>query len=130
MKNIITILLILILPIVAYLVMNKNSQDIIANAKENNLPTLMTFSSTMCIDCQKMKTVINDVKDTYSDKINFVSINALDINKRVKDYIKKYGVVLVPTMIFIDANGNMTNKIEGYIPKEQLITEIEETING
>lgn len=130
MKNIITILLILILPIVAYLVMNKNSQDIIANAKENNLPTLMTFSSTMCIDCQKMKTVINDVKDTYSDKINFVSINALDKNKRVKDYIKKYGVVLVPTMIFIDANGNMTNKIEGYIPKEQLITEIEETING
>ena len=35
MKNIITILLILILPIIAYLIMNKNSEQIMAVAKEN-----------------------------------------------------------------------------------------------
>lgn len=130
MKNIITILLILILPIVAYVLLNKNSNNIIANAKENNLPTLMTFSSTMCLDCQKMKGVISEVEKEYNSKINFVSINALDKNRKIKDYIKKYGVVLVPTMVFVDQNGNMTNKIEGYIPKEQLITELEEAING
>lgn len=130
MKNIITILLILILPIIAYIVMSKNSQDIIANAKENNLPTLMTFSSTMCMDCQKMKSVIGEVKNAYEGKINFININALDKDKKVKDSIKKYGVVLVPTMIFLDSNGNITNKTEGYIPKEELITKIEEIING
>lgn len=130
MKNIITILLILILPIIAYIVMSKNSQDIIANAKENNLPTLMTFSSTMCMDCQKMKSVISEVRNDYEGEINFININALDKDKKVKDSIKRYGVVLVPTMIFLDSNGNVTNKTEGYIPKEELITKIEETING
>lgn len=129
MKNIITILIILILPIAAYLIVNKNSQDIIANAKENNMPTLMTFSSAMCMDCQKLKAVINEIKGEYSNKINFVSINAMDKDRKVKDYIKKYGIVLVPTMIFLDKNGNVTNKIEGYIPKDELINEIEETVN-
>lgn len=130
MKNIITILLILILPIVAYLIMNKNSEQIMAIAKENNLPTLMSFSSTMCIDCQKMKKVLNEIEPTYQNKINFVSINALDKDRKIKNYINKYGVTLVPTLIFVDNNGNMTNKIEGYISKEELISEIEEAING
>ena len=130
MKNIITILLILIIPIVAYLIMSKNSKDIIAVSKENNLPTLMAFSSTMCIDCQKMKKLLNEIEPTYQNKINFISINALDKDKKVKNYVNKYGVVLVPTLIFVDTNGNVTNKIEGFIPKEELISEIEEAING
>ena len=130
MKNIITILLILILPIIAYLIMNKNSEQIMAVAKENNLPTLMTFSSTMCIDCQKMKKLLNEIEPAYQNKINFVSINALDKDKKVKNYINKFGVTLVPTLVFIDDNGTLINKIEGYIPKEELISEIEEAING
>lgn len=130
MKNIITILLILILPIIAYLIMNKNSNEIMAIAKENNLPTIMSFSSTMCIDCQKMKKLLSEIEPTYQNKINFISINAMDKDKKVKNYINKYGVTLVPTLIFIDNNGNMLNKIEGYIQKEELISVIEEAING
>ena len=54
----------------------------------------------------------------------------MDNNKKVQDLIKKHGVVLVPTIILIDRNGNNINKIEGYIEKEKLIVEIEEAING
>lgn len=129
MKNIITILLILILPIIAYLIMSKNSNEIMAIAKENNLPTIMTFSSTMCIDCQKMKKLLSEIEPTYQNKINFISINAMDKDKKVKSYINKYGVTLVPTLIFIDINGNVINKVEGYIQKEELVSKIEEAIN-
>ncbi len=130
MKNIITIALILILPIAVYTILSKNSSNIIAFAQEGNKPSLMAFTSTMCMDCQKMKGIIKEIEDNYNDKINFVSINALDKNRKVQSYVKKHHVVLVPTIVFLDENGNEVNKIEGYIPKEELIKEIEEVING
>ena len=129
MKNIITIILVLLLPLCTYFIMSKTSNDVVAVAKENS-PSIYIFTSTMCIDCQKMKKIINDIEPNYKDDINFIQINAMDNNKKVQDLIKKHGVVLVPTIILIDRNGNNINKIEGYIEKEKLIVEIEEAING
>ncbi len=130
MKNIITILLIIILPIMAYLIIEKRSELNSATAMENSLPTIMVFSSSMCLDCQKLKGVINEIKNDYEDKINFISYNALDKDKKVQKYIKEYQIILAPTTIILDRNGNKVDKIEGYIPKEELINEIEEAING
>lgn len=129
MKNIITILLIIIVPVAVYLYLGENSDTTSAVAKDKTKPSVMIFTSAMCLDCQKMKSVINEVQPIYSDKINFLSINALDKNKKVQEYIKKYGIVLVPTIIFVDENENQKNKVEGYIPKEELIEEIEDVIN-
>lgn len=129
MKNIITILLILILPIIAYIIMDKNSENSIATAQVNNLPTVMVFSSTMCLDCQKLKLVINELENTYSGKVNFIKYNALDNNKKVKNYIKEYSITLAPTTIIFDEDNNKIEKIEGYIEKEELIKKIEDAIN-
>ena len=130
MKNIITILLILLLPLVVYLYMSNNSDKSVAIAKDSGLPTLITFTSTMCLDCQKIKSVLADVEPKYINKINFEYVQALEKNKKVKDAIKKYNVVLVPTLIFLDKEGNQLSKFEGFMEKDQLISEIEEVING
>lgn len=130
MKNIITILLILIVPVCAYLFMSKNSANITAMANGNNLPTVMTFSSTMCMDCQKLKVILKDIEEEYKGKVNFINYNALDKDRKVKENIKKYGIVLAPTIIILDKDGNKVEKIEGYIPKEEFVKEIEDAING
>lgn len=130
MKNIITILLILILPVMAYFIIEKRTSLSIANAKENNLPTVMTFSSTMCLDCQKLKVVLKEVEEIYRGKVNFINYNALDKDRKIKEYIKKYNIVLAPTTIILDENGKDVDRIEGYVPKEELINEIEEALNG
>ena len=130
MKNIIIVLLILILPIVVYIYMSNNIGESVAVAKNSELPTVITFTSSMCMDCQKIKSVLAEVEPNYSEKVNFEYVQALDKSKKVKDSIKKYGVVLVPTMIFIDKNGKQLNKIEGFLEKEKLEAEIEELING
>ncbi|MCD7779112.1 MAG: thioredoxin family protein [Candidatus Gastranaerophilales bacterium] len=130
MKNIISILLILIIPVGVYLIMSANSKMSGAMARDNNKPSLLIFTSSMCLDCKKIKSVIKEVEGDYTGKINFIQINALEKNRKVQENIKKYHVVLVPTLIFLDNNGNQTNKIEGFIPKEELIGELEEAING
>ena len=84
----------------------------------------------MCLDCQKMKKVINEITPQYKEAINFIQINAIEKNKKVQDLIKKHEIILVPTIIIFDKNGNKLNKIEGFIEKEKLISEIEEAING
>ncbi|MBQ4122877.1 thioredoxin family protein, partial [bacterium] len=122
--------LILIVPIVIYSVMNKDSNILTTIAKENSLPTMMTFSSTMCIDCQKMKTIIQEIQNEYTGKINFTTINATDKDNKTKLLIKKHSVVLVPTMIFIDKEKNEIKRIEGAITKDELRKELEEIYNG
>ena len=129
MKNIITILCILILPIMAYLIMDKRSAINIATAMEKSRPTIMVFSSTMCLDCQKLKVVINELENIYNNKVNFVKYNALDKDRKIKEYIKKYEITLVPTTLIFDKNGNKTDKIEGFVSKEELVKKIEESIN-
>lgn len=130
MKNIFIILLILILPVSIYLMLNKNSDFDAAMAKSDDLPSLLIFTSTMCLDCQRMKSLVSEIKNDYKEKINFIPINALENKRKVKEQVKSYGVVLVPTLIFLDVNGVQTNKIEGYIPKEELIKNIEACVNG
>lgn len=129
MKNIITILIILILPVMTYLILEKRSSLTTATAMEKNLPTVMIFSSSMCIDCQKLKNVVKEIEPLYEGKINFINYNALDKNKKIKNYIKEYGIVLAPTTIILDKNGKQIDKIEGYLPKDEYINEIEEAIN-
>ncbi len=130
MKNIITIALIFVLPLTAYFIMNGNSDGITASAKDNGHPNIIVFTSAMCMDCKKMKSLLNEVEPVYNSKVNFTHINALDNNKQVKEQIRKYNITLVPTLVYTDENGNPKNKTEGYIEKEQLISKIEELING
>ena len=129
MKNIIIAILVLVIPVSTYLFMSKNSSENIAYASDKNNPSLLIYTSTMCLDCKKMKEVLKEIEGDYSDKINFVSINALDNNRKIQESIKKHNVQVVPTLVFTDTNGVQTNKVEGFIPKEELVTKIEEVIN-
>lgn len=131
MKNIITIILILIVPALIYSLIKKDSPDInSAIAKDNGLPSIITFSSTMCLDCQKMKPIIQEAEKEYQGKINFIYVNATDKKTSVKLMIKKYSVLLVPTMVLLDKDQKEIKKIEGAISKEELTKELEGLVNG
>ena len=129
MKNFIIALLVLVIPVSAYLYLNRNSSDYTAMALDSNNPSLLIFTSAMCMDCKRIKEVIKDIEGSYSDKINFVKMNALDNDRKIQESIRKYDVTVVPTLVFTDAAGVQTDKTEGFISKEELIKKIEEAVN-
>ena len=129
MKNIIIILLILILPVSLYLLTANLSENHKAFAFNKNNPSVLIFTSPMCMDCNKLKSVINEIEQDYNSKINFVYIDPLKNSKGIREKIKKYGVTLVPTIVFTDVNEVQTKKIEGFVSKEQLVSVIEDTVN-
>lgn len=118
-KNIIIIALIFILPIVAYAILSKNQAVSAAKVVEGQ-PQVIKFSSKMCSDCQKLKICFDELKSKYMIDINIIEYDIEKNDKNVNDAIDKYNITLVPTVVFIDKNGNQKRKIEGYVNKEKL----------
>lgn len=122
MKNWVIALAILILPVVTYFALEKNSAnqaafEVLAQADR---PTAIKFFSSMCLDCKKLDVVTKEVMPKYADRVNYQAYNVQNNEKGVDVLIKKYGVTLVPTMIFVKKDGSVYKKTEGYLEKQQL----------
>ena len=124
MKNWIIALAVLIIPMLTYFVLDKTNQSktaFEAQAKSSyEKPVVIKFASPMCLDCKKLESVMNEVMPKYADKVTYQKINAQSNDSETQNLIKKYAVTLVPTTVFLKKDGNMYERIEGYMPKSQL----------
>lgn len=117
-KNIITILLILIVPMFAYWLLNTSDTSNSATVAEaSNKPQIIKFTSAMCMDCQTMNQIMKEIYPAYKDKITLIEIPVQDKSSFNQEQIKKYKVTLVPTIILLDSNGKQVKRIEGAIDK-------------
>lgn len=131
MKNWIVALVILTLPLAVYWGLKNNQEakkSFSAHAVE--MPSVIKFSSPMCMDCKKLADELEEIKPNYQDKINFIEIDATSNNKNTQEQIEKYGVTVVPTLIFIDTKNQKERKVEGFEKKEHLERYLKELING
>ena len=120
-KNIITVLLIFLVPIIAYFILNTfNSTELTRVDAKTSKPQIIKFTSRMCLDCQTMNKIIKEIYPKYKDDIDLVEINVQDNNPDNDHWINKHNVVLVPTIILINSNGNQVKRIEGAIEKEEM----------
>ena len=131
-RNIIIVALVLIVPLVAFWVLNNtNSTTAQTNPEiphtkpvDNEVavekPQILKFTSTMCLDCQTMNKLFKEVFPKYQDKIVLTEISVQDGKAFTNEQIKKYNITLVPTMIFLNSENKQVQRIEGAIEKEVL----------
>lgn len=126
-KNIITVLLVLILPLLAYIFMTHagNEPVNVADAVTNR-PQIIKFTSSMCLDCQEMNKIIKEIYPEFKDKIALTEIAVQDGKSSTDAQIKKYNVTLVPTIILINSQGQQVKRIEGAIPEDEMVKYLEE----
>lgn len=118
-KNIITILLILIVPMFAYwLLSTPDAENSTTVAEASNKPQIIKFTSAMCMDCQTMNQIMKEIYPAYKDKITLIEIPVQDKTSFNESQIKKYNVTLVPTIILLDSGGRQVKRIEGAIEKD------------
>ena len=117
-KNIIIVLLVLLVPIFAYMMLNSNSGNdpMSVNAKTTK-PQIIKFTSAMCLDCQTMNKIMKEVYPQYKDKIELTEIQVQDNKPSTQEWIKKYDVTLVPTIILMNSSGQQVRRIEGAVDK-------------
>lgn len=119
--NSIIIALIFIVPIGLYALLSTGSKDAsIASAAQ---PTVYDFYAPMCSECKELKKNMNIVEPKYENKVNFVKV---DVSKNTSStLVKKYDVVVVPTLVFLDKNGKLIKKSTGNMPVKELESNIE-----
>ncbi len=124
-RNALIILLILIVPLVVYFALSRSSGTALVEAQVNQ-PQMIKFASRMCYDCQRLEKVLQAVYPEFRDKVILTEITVQDNSSSVQNMIKKYNVKLVPTSIFINKNGDIKARVEGYMDENTLRNHLEE----
>ncbi len=118
-KNVTIIALIFAIPILAYMLLT-SSNTTTAQTAQTGKPQIIKFTSAMCLDCQTMNKIFQEIMPKYKDKIILTEIPVQDKNSFNDEQIKKYNVTLVPTIILINSKGAQVKRIEGAISKEEM----------
>lgn len=127
-KNLIIILLIFVLPIVAYAVLSGAKVESATQEHVSGKPQIIKFSSKLCSDCKKMRGVFEIVMPQYSDTVEVIEYDVEKNDKNINNTIDKYDITLVPTVIYIDKNGKTIRKTEGYVDKHKFEAYVKELI--
>ena len=86
----------------------------VAKAK---LPKLIDLGAGKCIPCKMMKPILDDLKTNYTD--HFIT-EFIDVWEN-PDSGTRYGIEVIPTQIFYDADGKELFRHVGFIAKQDIL---------
>jgi thiol-disulfide isomerase/thioredoxin len=84
-------------------------------ALTNGKPTFMEFYANWCTSCQAMAPDLEELKQQYSDRVNFVMLN-VDNSKWLPE-ILAYRVDGIPHFVFLDTQGDTIAQAIGEQPR-------------
>lgn len=87
-------------------------------------PMVVDFSTVWCTPCQELKPIFTGLKDEYAGRVDFVTIDA----DRMRDLTKSYGINNVPTLLFLDKDGEIKMQTTGYILADSIRKVIRKTL--
>lgn len=107
------------------LIDNQNSMETPADtpkvkvekAPKTTLPKLVDLGAGKCIPCKMMEPILDELKREYAGKLDIVVIDVWE--NQFED--RRYGIRVIPTQIFYDANGKEFFRHEGFFSKEEIL---------
>ena len=93
------------------------SENFAEEVLNSELPVVVDFNAKWCGPCRKMMPMLEELSETYSDKIKFVKVDA-DNNKislgNVEFDLYSNELKKIVGTYYTDANGEITVNIEKY----------------
>lgn len=116
--------------IVAFVIINSscgNKEEFNHKTESNTISTdhssiadfkieFIELGSVNCIPCKKMQPIMKSIENKYR---GLVKVTFYDVWKDDAP-AKKYGIRVIPTQIFLDANGKELMRHEGFFPEEEI----------
>jgi len=96
----------------------------LAQGRDFDKPVFLHFTAPWCKWCKKMK------RETYPDPkvVRFMAENFVAVmidTEKLPSLARKYTVDSLPTLWFLDSQGNGLTSIEGYVGPEKLLRVLE-----
>jgi thioredoxin 1 len=88
----------------------------------NGKPTLAEFGWRECIPCKEMRPLLEELDREYKGRVNIV-ITEIPFHE---DLAEQYGIRYMPTQIFFDSSGKEVARNVGFLPKAQIIAQLEQ----
>ena len=86
------------------------------------LPKLLDLGATKCITCKMMAPILEELKKEYTGRMHVEFIDVWENENAGKEY----GVEMIPTQIFYDADGKELFRHTGFFGKEDILAKWKE----
>lgn len=86
-------------------------------AQGEKLPRLVDLGAHSCVPCKMMAPILEELKKEYAGvfKTEFIDV------WQNQEPARRYGIRVIPTQIFFDAEGKELFRHEGYFGKEDIL---------
>jgi thioredoxin 1 len=88
-----------------------------ATTAEARLPRLVDLGANTCIPCKMMAPILAEIKEKYA---GVLVVEVIDVREN-RTAAAEYGIRVIPTQIFYDAEGAERFRHEGFMSKEALL---------
>ena len=92
-----------------------------ASDETDGKPVIIDFWRPGCPPCDVMEPIVDELKEEYGDQVDFKAYNTLEERGKVD----QYGITAVPTFLFINAAGEIVDKVVGQTDIETMRSKIE-----
>jgi thioredoxin 1 len=82
------------------------------------LITFVELGSVTCIPCKAMQPIMKAVENKYDTQIRVVFYDVR--TQEQAHYGQQYRIRLIPTQVFLDANGKELMRHEGFFPEKEI----------
>ncbi|UCF79776.1 MAG: thioredoxin family protein [Candidatus Eiseniibacteriota bacterium] len=86
-------------------------------SKAAALPRIVDLGRGKCIPCKMMAPILEELKQEYAERF---AVDVIDVGEN-PTAATEYGIRMIPTQIFIDADGNELFRHEGFMSKEDIL---------
>lgn len=91
-------------------------------AKPEALPQMIELGSKTCVPCQMMQPILEELRKEYKGQLE---VPFWDIYEH-PDKAKSYGIRVIPTQVFVGADGKEFFRHEGFFPKADILAKLKE----
>jgi thioredoxin 1 len=81
--------------------------------------TFVELGSVRCIPCQQMQPVMKAIEEKYPDQVKVVFYDVW--TPEGKPWARTYKISVIPTQVFLDADGKEFFRHEGFFPEEEIV---------
>ena len=80
--------------------------------------TFVELGSVNCIPCKQMQPIMKSIEEKYGEQVKVIFYDVWKEDQ--KKYAEQYGIMLIPTQVFLDANGKEFHRHEGFYPEADI----------